>query len=104
MERHALESFVAHFRVQRVGALLIDPCSSRTTRPRVAAGASGARPERGARYSAPMSSLALDDYPLEKLANQVGTPFYLTDGGEVRRRLARLQALTDGPGCRRATP
>ena len=44
-----------------------------------------------------MSSLALDDYPLEKLANQVGTPFYLTDGGEVRRRLGRLQALTDGP-------
>jgi diaminopimelate decarboxylase len=44
-----------------------------------------------------MPSLDPDHYPLEKLANQVGTPFYLTDGGEVRRRLARLTALTDGP-------
>jgi len=43
-----------------------------------------------------MPSLDLDRYPLEKLANQVGTPFYLTDGGEVRSRLGRLQALTDG--------
>jgi diaminopimelate decarboxylase len=43
-----------------------------------------------------MPSLDLATYPLEKLANQVGTPFYLMDGGEVRRRLARLQALTDG--------
>jgi diaminopimelate decarboxylase len=43
-----------------------------------------------------MPSLDLDHYPLEKLANQVGTPFYLTDGGEVRRRLARLTALTEG--------
>ena len=44
-----------------------------------------------------MPSLELDQYPLEKLANQVGTPFYLTDGAEVRRRLARLTALTEGP-------
>ncbi len=44
-----------------------------------------------------MPSLDLDHYPLEKLANQVGTPFYLTDAGELRRRLARLAALTDGP-------
>ncbi|HEV3031894.1 MAG TPA: diaminopimelate decarboxylase [Polyangia bacterium] len=44
-----------------------------------------------------MSLLDLDHYPLERLANQVGTPFYLTDGGEVRSRLGRLQALTDGP-------
>ncbi len=43
-----------------------------------------------------MPSLDLATYPLEKLANQVGTPFYLMDGGEVRRRLARLQARTDG--------
>jgi len=41
-----------------------------------------------------MPSLDLDQYPLEKLANQVGTPFFLTDGGDVRRRLARLTALT----------
>ena len=27
-----------------------------------------------------MPSLDLDAYPLEKLANQVGTPFYLMDG------------------------
>lgn len=44
-----------------------------------------------------MPSLDLATYPLEKLANQVGTPFYLMDGAEVRRRLARLSALTDGP-------
>jgi diaminopimelate decarboxylase len=44
-----------------------------------------------------MPSLDLAQYPLEKLADQVGTPFYLTDGAEVRRRLARLTALTDGP-------
>ena len=44
-----------------------------------------------------MPSLDLDAYPLEKLANQVGTPFFLMDGGDVRRRLARLEALTDGP-------
>ncbi|HVZ74748.1 MAG TPA: diaminopimelate decarboxylase [Polyangia bacterium] len=44
-----------------------------------------------------MPSLDLDRYPLEKLANQVGTPFYLTDAGEIRRRLSRLAALTDGP-------
>src|SRR5882757_7082578 len=44
-----------------------------------------------------MPSLDLDQYPLEKLANQVGTPFYFTDAGELRRRLARLAALTDGP-------
>jgi diaminopimelate decarboxylase len=44
-----------------------------------------------------MPSLDPAQYPLERLANQVGTPFYLTDGGELRRRLARLAALTDGP-------
>lgn len=44
-----------------------------------------------------MPSLDLSRYSLEKLADAVGTPFYLTDAGEVRRRLARLQALTDGP-------
>jgi diaminopimelate decarboxylase len=44
-----------------------------------------------------MPSLDLQPYPLEKLANQIGTPFYLMDAGEVRRRLARLTALTDGP-------
>ena len=44
-----------------------------------------------------MPSLDLPAYPLEKLASQVGTPFFLMDGGDVRRRLARLQALTDGP-------
>src|SRR4051812_38056261 len=44
-----------------------------------------------------MPSLDLDSYSLEKLADAVGTPFYLTDAAEVRRRLARLAALTDGP-------
>jgi diaminopimelate decarboxylase len=44
-----------------------------------------------------MPSLDLDRYSLDKIADAVGTPFYLTDAAEVRRRLARLAALTDGP-------
>jgi diaminopimelate decarboxylase len=44
-----------------------------------------------------MPSLDLDQYPLERLAGQIGTPFFLTDGSDVRRRLAQLSALTDGP-------
>jgi diaminopimelate decarboxylase len=44
-----------------------------------------------------MPALDLDSYPLDKLADAVGTPFFLTDGAEVRRRLGRLAALTDGP-------
>jgi diaminopimelate decarboxylase len=44
-----------------------------------------------------MPSLDLDQYPLERLAGQIGTPFFLTDGGDVRRRLGRLSALTEGP-------
>src|SRR5262245_21140444 len=44
-----------------------------------------------------MPSLELEKYPLDKIADAVGTPFYLTDGAEVRRRLGRLVALTDGP-------
>ena len=36
-----------------------------------------------------MPSLDLAAYPLERLADQVGTPFYLYDAAELRRRLAR---------------
>ncbi|HLK88590.1 MAG TPA: diaminopimelate decarboxylase [Polyangia bacterium] len=43
-----------------------------------------------------MPSLDLTAYPLERLADQVGTPFYLYDGAELRRRLEALAALTDG--------
>src|SRR6185503_11557273 len=43
-----------------------------------------------------MPSLDLAAYPLERLADQVGTPFYLYDGGELRRRLEALAALTAG--------
>ncbi len=43
-----------------------------------------------------MPSLDLAAYPLEKLADQVGTPFYLYDGAELRRRLADLAAVTAG--------
>lgn len=48
--------------------------------------------------------LDLARYPLEKLAEQVGTPFYLYDGGVLRENLARLARLVDGPGlaCRYA--
>ncbi|HXU62440.1 MAG TPA: diaminopimelate decarboxylase [Polyangia bacterium] len=44
-----------------------------------------------------MPSLDLAAYPLERLADQVGTPFYLYDAAELRRRLGDLAAVTDGP-------
>src|SRR3954451_22961445 len=44
-----------------------------------------------------MPSLDLASYPLAALADQIGTPFFLYDGRELQRRLARLAALTDGP-------
>ena len=43
-----------------------------------------------------MPLLQLDSYPLARLADQVGTPFFLYDGHEVDRRLANLNALTEG--------
>jgi len=43
-----------------------------------------------------MPSLDLAQYPLERLADQVGTPFYLYDAAELRRRLGDLTALTAG--------
>ncbi len=39
----------------------------------------------------------LSHYPLSKLADQLGTPFYLYDGAILRRNFAQLAALTDGP-------
>ncbi len=44
-----------------------------------------------------MPSLDLATYPLERLADQVGTPFYLYDAAELRRRLGDLAAVTEGP-------
>src|SRR5262252_3788996 len=43
-----------------------------------------------------MPSLDLTAYPLERLADQIGTPFYFYDGLELRRRLGQLGTLTDG--------
>jgi diaminopimelate decarboxylase len=43
--------------------------------------------------SRPMS---LDTYPLEKIAAQVGTPFYLYDATLLRQALRRLATLADG--------
>ncbi|HXJ23574.1 MAG TPA: diaminopimelate decarboxylase [Polyangia bacterium] len=43
-----------------------------------------------------MPSLDLPRYSLERLADQVGTPFYLYDAAELRRRLGDLTALTEG--------
>jgi diaminopimelate decarboxylase len=43
-----------------------------------------------------MPGLELADFPLERIAEQVGTPFYFYDGGELRARLADLSALTRG--------
>src|SRR5579872_4650622 len=39
----------------------------------------------------------LTRFPLARLADQVGTPFYLYDAATLRARLAELRALTDGP-------
>jgi diaminopimelate decarboxylase len=44
-----------------------------------------------------MPSLDPTTYPLERLADQIGTPFYFYDGAELARRLAQLAALTDAP-------
>jgi diaminopimelate decarboxylase len=41
--------------------------------------------------------LDLSRYPLDRLADQIGTPFYLYDAAELREKLAALAALTDGP-------
>jgi diaminopimelate decarboxylase len=43
-----------------------------------------------------MPALDLDTYPLSRLADEVGTPFYLYDGAELGRRLGDLAALTAG--------
>ncbi|HLU65145.1 MAG TPA: diaminopimelate decarboxylase [Kofleriaceae bacterium] len=40
----------------------------------------------------------LAQYPLQRIADRVGTPFYLYDAGILRDRFGRLQALTDLPG------
>jgi diaminopimelate decarboxylase len=44
-----------------------------------------------------MPSLDPASYPLRRIADQVGTPFYFYDGGELRLRLGDLAALTEGP-------
>lgn len=38
----------------------------------------------------------LNELPLDEIANQVGTPFYLYDATELRARAARLARLTEG--------
>jgi diaminopimelate decarboxylase len=48
--------------------------------------------------------LSTEQYPLSRLADQVGTPFYLYDGSEVKTAVSRLQALVEGlnANCRYA--
>src|SRR5262245_46034890 len=48
--------------------------------------------------------LDLARYPLGRLADQVGTPFYLYDAAAIRGSVARLGRLVDGPdlACRSA--
>lgn len=41
--------------------------------------------------------LDLTTYPLETLARQVGTPFFLYDGAMLRARMAEVAAATEGP-------
>src|SRR3569623_2763450 len=43
------------------------------------------------------SKETLAGYPLARLADQIGTPFYLYDGHILKQRLAGLKALTEGP-------
>ncbi len=42
--------------------------------------------------------LNLSHYPLERLADLVGTPFYLYDAAILRENVARLARLTEAPG------
>ena len=42
----------------------------------------------------------LTRYPLARIADQIGTPFYLYDAALLRDRLGRLARLTDGPGLK----
>jgi diaminopimelate decarboxylase len=48
--------------------------------------------------------MSLERYPLTRIADQVGTPFYLYDADILRQKLSDLQGLTDGPqlSCRYA--
>lgn len=41
-----------------------------------------------------------ESYPLARLADQIGTPFYFYDGTVLREKLAALYALTDAPQLR----
>jgi diaminopimelate decarboxylase len=43
------------------------------------------------------SKETLARYPLARLADQIGTPFYLYDGAILRTRLGALKTLTEGP-------
>jgi len=43
------------------------------------------------------SEEALARYPLSRLADQIGTPFFLYDAAILRGRLAALKSLTEGP-------
>lgn len=43
------------------------------------------------------SKESLGRYQLARLADQIGTPFFLYDGGILRMRLRALRALTDAP-------
>ena len=44
--------------------------------------------------------MELDRFPLARIADLIGTPFYLYDGGHLRAKLAELRALTDGANLR----
>src|SRR3569623_1517801 len=43
------------------------------------------------------SKESLASFPLARLADQIGTPFYLYDGHVLKQRLAGLKARTEGP-------
>jgi diaminopimelate decarboxylase len=43
-----------------------------------------------------MPMLDLAGFPLERIAEAIGTPYYLYDAGELRARLADLSRLTEG--------
>ena len=49
-------------------------------------------------YSARLMVTDLAEYPLARIADQIGTPFFLYDATILRERLGRLSALTEGAG------
>src|SRR4051812_48303322 len=55
-------------------------------------------PSRSEQLGYSPAPMELSRYPLSRLADQVGTPFYLYDASILRANLAKLASLGDGTG------